>query len=164
MPPIVTPLFAVNPSPSWIDVIIAESVVVSFAVPALHTRHPSSTRRRFRLCILRVVHLSPPMPPRPRPFFLHAYAMRATPRFTVLPRATRLPHRPRLVHRHPHQYQHLLGPMARAAHVLSHRRRRHRILRSPMTCGITLFGSGPIFARPPEEGGGCPNLRPFLII
>jgi hypothetical protein len=50
----------------------------------------------------------------------------------------------------------------RAAHVLFRHRRRHRILHSPMTCGTTLFGSGPIFARPLEAGGGHLNLRPFL--
>jgi hypothetical protein len=87
MPPTVTPLFAVNPSPSWIGVMyvlhawhlpnpriltfilscsIVESVVASFVVPALRTQHPSSTRRPFPLCTLRVAHLSLLMHPPPR--------------------------------------------------------------------------------------------------
>jgi len=163
MPPIATPLFAVNPSPSWTDVIIAESVVASFVVRALRTRRPSLTRRCFRLCILPVVrpllptHLLPPL------FFLHACATRVTPKYTALlpptPRHLRL----RLLRRFQHPNLKFLGPLARAAHVLFHCHRRHRILRSPMTCEITLFGSGPIFARPPEEEGGRLNPRPFLI-
>lgn len=161
MPPTATPSFAVNPSPSWTDVIIVESVVASFVVPALRTQRPSSTRRHFRLCTLRVVRPLLPMHPLPRPFFLHACATRATPKSMVLPPPTRL--RPHLHHRYQHPSPLLLGPLARVAHVLFHCHLRHRILRSPMTCGIILFGSGPIFARPPEEGGGRLNPRLFLI-
>lgn len=163
MPPIVTPLSAANPSPSWRDVIIVESVVASFVAPALRTQPPFSTRRRFRLCTPRVVRLSLLMRPPPRLFLLHACAMRATPKSTVLPPVTRLHHRPRHVRRDLHLHPLLLGPLPRAAHVLSHRYRRLRILRSPMTCGTTLFGSGPIFARPPEGEGGRLSHRPFLI-
>jgi hypothetical protein len=137
---------------------IAESAVASFAVPAPSIQHPSSTRRRFPLCILRVV---PPLlrtHPLPRLFSLHACATRATPKSTVLLPPTRLLHRPHQRHHlHP-----LLGPPLRAGHGLS-QHRHHRILHSPMTCGITLFGSGPIFARPPEAGGGRLNPRLFLI-
>lgn len=143
---------------------IAESVVASFVVRALRTRRPSSTRRRFRLCILRVVRPLLPTHLLPRLFFLHACVTRAMPKYTVLRPPIRRQLRPRLLHRYQHPNPKFLGPLARAAHVLFHSRRRHRILRSPMTCGITLFGSGPTFARPPEEEGGRPNPRPFLII
>jgi hypothetical protein len=142
---------------------IAESVVASFVAPALHTRHLSSTRRPFHLCILRVVHPSLLMRPLPRLFFLHACAMRVTPKSTALPRVTRLHHRPRHLRRFQHLHPLLVGPLPRAAHVLSHCHLHLRILRSPMTCGITLFGSGPIFARPPEGEGGRLSRRLFLI-
>ena len=184
MPPIATPLFAVNPSPSWTDVMyvhctwhlpnphvliflsfysIVESVVASFVVRALRTRHPSSTRRRFRSCILRVVRPLLPTHLLPRLFFLHACATRVTPKYTVLLPPTPRQRRLHLLRRFPLPNLKFLGPLARAAHVLFHCHRRHRILRSPMTCEITLFGSGPIFARPPEEEGGRLNPRPFLI-
>ena len=136
-------------------------MVASSVVPALRTQHPSSTRRHFRLCTLRVVRQLLPMRPLPRPFFLHACATRATPKSMVLPPPTRLQPHPHRRYQHPSLL--FLGPLARVAHVLFHCHRRHRILHFPMTCGIILFGSGPIFARPPEEGGGCLNPRPFLI-
>jgi hypothetical protein len=185
MPPIATPLFAVNPSPSWIDVMyvhyptwhphnphvliflsfysIAESVVASFVVRALRTRHPSSTRRCFRLCIPRVVRPLLPTHLLPRLFFPHACATRVTLKYTVLLPPTLRRLRLRLLRRFQHPNLKFLGPLARAAHVLFRCHHRHRILRSPMTCEITLFGSGPIFARPPEEEGGLPSPRPFLI-
>lgn len=162
MPPTAIPLFAVNPSPSWKDVIIAESAVASFAVPALQIQRPSLTRRCFPLCTLRVV---PPLLRShllPRPFFLHACAMRATLKSMVLLPPTRLRPQPLRLHRRHHLHPLLLGAPLRAAHGLS-QHRRHRTLHSPMTCGTTLFGSGPIFARPPEAGGGLLNPRPFLI-
>src|SRR6266436_3504715 len=122
----------------------------------------SSTRRRFPLCTLRVGRPLLLTHPQPRPFFLHACATRATPKSMVLLPPTRLRPHPRRRHRHHHLRPLPLGPLLRAAHGLSHHR-LHRILHSRMTCGTTLFGSGPIFARPPEAGGGCPNPRPFLI-
>ena len=77
-----------------------------------------------------------------------------------LPPTRHRPHPLRIRRRH--RLPLLLDPPLRAARGLSHHR-HHRTLHSRMTCGTILFGSGPIFARPPEEGGGCPNLRPFLI-
>ena len=62
----------------------------TFVAPALRTQPPFSTRRRFRLCTPRVVRLSLLMRPLPRLFLLHACAMRATPKSTVLPPVTRL--------------------------------------------------------------------------
>ena len=79
----------------------------------------------------------------------------------LLPPTRHHPHPPR-VHRRHHLHPLLVGPPLRAAHGLSQRRRR-RTLHSPMTCGTTLFGSGPIFARPPEAGGGHLNPHPFPI-
>ena len=142
---------------------IAESAVASFVAPVLRTQHLSSTRRPFHLCTLRVVHPSLPMRPLPRLFFLHACAMHVTPKSTVLPPVTPRHHRPRHLRRYQHLHPLLLGPLPRAVHALSHCHLRLRILRSPMTCGITLFGSGPIFARLPEGEGGRLSRRPFLI-
>ena len=135
--------------------------MASFAVPALHTQHPSLTRRCFPLCTLRVVpqllhsHLLP------RLFFLHACAMRAMLKSTVIPPPTRLRPQPPRLHRRHHLHPPLAAPL-HAAHGQS-QHHHHRTLHSLMTCGTTLFGSGPIFARPPEAGGGLLNPRPFPI-
>lgn len=135
---------------------------MSSAVPVLRIQHPFLTRRRFPLCTPRVAHPLLHTHLLPRLFFLHACAMRATPKSMVLLPPTRL--RPQLpqLHRRCHLHPLLLDPLLRAAHGLSQHRHR-RTLHSPMTCGTTLFGSGPIFARPPEAEGGLLNRRPFLI-
>src|SRR6267154_5560147 len=126
-------------------------------------QHPSSTRRPFPLCTLRVVRPLLRTHLLPRLFFLHAFATPATPKSMELLPPTRLRPQPHRLHRRHHLHPLLLAPPLRAAHRLS-QHRRHRTLHSPMTCGTTLFGSGPIFARPPEAGGGRLNPRPFLII
>jgi hypothetical protein len=157
-----TPAFRPScPKPFSFSVSIAESAVASFAVPVLRIQHPFSTQRPFPLCTPRVVRPLLRMHLPPRLFFLHACVTRATLKSTVLlPSARCRPH-PRLHLAH-HSPALLLGPSLRAAHGLSYHR-HHRTLHSPMTCGTTLFESGPIFARPPEAGGGHRNSHPFLI-
>jgi hypothetical protein len=88
--------------------------------------------------------------------------MRVMLKSMVLLPLTRLPLLLRRLHRRQHLHPLFLDPPLRADRRLSHHR-HHRILHSPMTCATTLFGSGPIFARPPEAGGGHLNRRPFLI-
>jgi hypothetical protein len=139
---------------------IAESAVASFAVPVLPIQLPFSTRPHFPLCTLRVVRPLLRMRHRPRLFLLRACATRVTLKYMALRPPTRL-RRPCLRRRH-QLLQTLLDPPPRAAHGLS-QRRRHRTLHSPMTCETTPFGSGPIFARPPEAEGGHLNPLPFLI-
>jgi hypothetical protein len=107
--PIVIPLFAANPSPSWKEVMyvhhmpacllpqascpktfflscsIAESPVASFAVPPIQL--PFSMRPLFPLCTLCVQRPSPRMHLLPRLFFLQVYATLATLEFMAqLPR------------------------------------------------------------------------------
>jgi len=139
---------------------IAESAVISFAVPAPRILHPSSTRQRFRLFTLRVVHPSLLTRPQPRLFSLPACVTRATPKSTALLPLTRLPHPHRLQRRH---YLHpvLLAALRRAVHELS-LHHRLRILRFRMTCVAIRFGSVPIFVRLRVGAGGCQSHRLFL--
>lgn len=135
--------------------------MASFAGPALRVQHPSSTRRCSPLCTLPVARPLLRMHLLHHLFFLHACATGAMLKYMVPPQPTRLrPHAPR-----PHRGYHLLlllAPLLHAAHGLSHHR-HHRTLHSPMTCGITLFGFGPIFARPLEAGDGRRSPPLFLI-
>lgn len=160
MPLTATLLSAVSPSPSWNDVIIAESAVASFARPALRAPPPSSTRPVFPSSIPRAVHPSPRTRRHCPPFYPHAFVTRAMLKSTAIP-----PHARRRL---------LLVPRCRspcrpvqdlrfhAVPALSLRPHRRQILRSPMTSAAILFGSVPISAKRPAEAGGCLNLRRFL--
>jgi hypothetical protein len=162
MPHTVTLLSAVSPSPSWNDVIIVESAVASFARPALRAPHPSLTRPPYPLSTPHGVRPSLRTRRQHPPFYPHAFVTHAIPKFTaILPHnRRRLPLPPRC--RYPCQLVEDLPFHAVRALYLRHH--RHQILRSPMTCEATLFGSVPISAKRPAEAGGCPNLRRFLTI
>jgi len=160
MPLIATPLFAVSPSPSWNDVTIVESAVVSSARPALRALPlcltpppcPSSIPRAVRR-YLRTRHRLPLSYPR-------AFVTRAMHKSTVtLPRD---PRRPLPARRCQSPYRLVQDLLFHAVPALSPLHRRHRILHSPMTCAVTHFGSVPIFAKRLAEAGGCPNLHQFL--
>jgi hypothetical protein len=139
---------------------IVESVVVSFARPALRALPlcltplpcPSSTPHAVRRYL--------PTRHQPLPSYPHAFVTRAMHKSTaILPRARRrlLP-APRC--RSPCRLVQDL--LFHAVPVLSPFHHRHRILHSPMTCAATHFGSVPISAKRLAEAGGRPNLHRFL--
>jgi hypothetical protein len=144
---------------------IVESAVVSFVVLAPRKRHLSWTRRTFRLSTLPVVRPSQHSRPLHRRFSLHACATGAMPKSMVQLLLTPLP-RPLPARHHYPGDPHLpvlVAHLPRDAHKLSPWHCHRRILRFPMTYGITLFGSVPISAKPPEVDVGRPSLRPFPI-
>lgn len=160
MPLIATPLSAVSPSPSWNDVTIVESAVASSARPAPRAPPLCSTRPPCPSSIPHAVRQYPRTRHRPPPSYPRAFVTRATPKSTaILPHVRRrLPPAPRC--RSPCRLVQDLLFHAVPAHC--HLHHRHRILRSRMTCAVTLFGSVPISAKRLAEAGGRPNLRQFL--